>query len=409
MLTQEQKKQFIEIMEELGENLDISESQFDAAVKSYNAVGGWLSSEDSLLKPYNPYVQPQGSIIIGTTIKPIHKEDDVDIDLVCELSGKDPKWTQKDLKRIVGDQLESHKTYESLLDKEGRRCWTLKYREDSEKKDKYHMDILPAVIANGYKEIVTRAFSDMQGSTVERLSIRITDNQLNNYSIETNPDFWLKSNPFGYAIWFVNRATINTTRFFSLTEAVKEVPKFQKNKFPLQRVVQLLKRHRDIMFAGDNERPISIIITTLAAYAYNKQDNVYDSLIWVIENMHSFIQVKVDNVTGKSYKFIGNPVNMDENFADKWRENPAKEEKFYKWLDKIKKDMNEISQQRGSHLMEHLSKSFGENEVRNAFTNIGNKAKLLTEQGNNRFDTKIGIVSGGANVIKPHNFYGTED
>ena len=50
MLTSEQKLHFTEILDELGENLDISETQFDAAVKSYNAVGGWLASDDSLLK-----------------------------------------------------------------------------------------------------------------------------------------------------------------------------------------------------------------------------------------------------------------------------------------------------------------------------------------------------------------------
>lgn len=247
MLTNEQKLQFTEILDELGENLDISETQFDAAVKSYNAVGGWLASDDSLLKPYSPTVQPQGSMIIGTTIKPVHKNDDVDIDLVCELSGKNPTWTQKDLKTIVHDQLIKHKTYESLLDKEGRRCWTLKYREGSEQKDKYHMDILPAIITTGYKLIFEKAFSNSDQGNTENLALSITDNTLKNYETEKVSENWLKSNPFGYAKWFINQATISTTKLFSLDEAVKLVPKYQKNKFPLQRVVQILKRHRDLM------------------------------------------------------------------------------------------------------------------------------------------------------------------
>src|SRR5947208_3150909 len=105
MLINQQKEHFTQILDTLGENLDISETQFNAAVKSYNAVGDWLSSEDSLLKPYSPFVQPQGSMIIGTVVKPVNEDDDIDIDLVCELHGKNPDWTQKDLKRIVGDQL----------------------------------------------------------------------------------------------------------------------------------------------------------------------------------------------------------------------------------------------------------------------------------------------------------------
>ena len=53
--------------------------------------------------------------------------------------------------------------------------------------------------------------------------------------------------------------------------------------------------------------------------------------------------------------------------------------------------------------------SFGDDVVNTTFTNIGNKARILTEQGNNRFDTKLGITATGANIIKPHNFYGNNE
>lgn len=42
----------------------------------------------------------------------------------------------------------------------------------------------------------------------------------------------------------------------------------------LQRIVQILKRHRDIMFNGDEDKPISIIITTLASRAYRGETNL---------------------------------------------------------------------------------------------------------------------------------------
>ena len=410
MLTQEQKQEFSEILEELGQTLDISENQFNAAVESYKAVGSWLCKDDSLLQPYNPTIKPQGSFLIGTTIKPYDITEDIDIDLVCELSGKSDKWTQKDLKKIVGEQLESHKTYESLLDEEGRRCWTLKYRENSVRDDKYHMDILPAVIANGYTVLLEKSFSDVQNMNVENLSIRITDKEEDNYETETQPEYWLKSNPFGYAKWFINNATVSTVKLFSLNESIKPVPKFQSEKLPLQRVVQILKRHRDMMFKGDKEKPISIVITTLAAYAYRKQTNVLEALIDVIDRMHLFVEQKRDPYTGEHYRFVGNPVNPDENFADKWRETPNKEVKFNNWLKKVKEDISYASSQRGKHnIMESLSKSFGEAEVTKTFNNIGNRVQSLTEQGNSRFDTKLGVMAGATNIIKPHNFYGTED
>ena len=44
MLTQEEKKQFGEILETLGETLDITETQYNTAVSSYGAVGEWLAN-----------------------------------------------------------------------------------------------------------------------------------------------------------------------------------------------------------------------------------------------------------------------------------------------------------------------------------------------------------------------------
>ncbi len=408
MLNNQQKEQFAGILDELGDNLDISETQFDAAVKSYNAIGGWLTGDDSLLKPYHPEVKPQGSMIIGTTVKPVHPDDDIDIDLVCELSGKNPSWTQKDLKRIVRDQLEKHKTYESLLAPEGRRCWTLEYRNNSDRSDRYHMDILPAIISGGYKMVFEKLFSQRDLGNTDSLQISITDRTLFNYASEKSSELWLKSNPFGYARWFIDRATITTTKLFSLNEAVKPVPKYQRNKFPLQKVVQILKRHRDLMFDGDTEKPISVIITTLAGYAYRKETNVYDALVNVINTMDSYIQTKL-GANNKQYKFIGNPVNLSENFADRWIQTPAKEAKFYKWLDAVKRDVSELSSQRGGLLVEHMSRSFGAAEVTKTFSNIGNRTKDMTARGETRFDTKLGIAAGASNIIKPHTFYGTEE
>ena len=149
MLTQEEKKQFSEILETLGQTLDITETQYNAAVSSYGAVGEWLAKPESSLAPYKPVVRPQGSFMLGTMIKPICEEDDLDIDLVCELTGKNPQWTQYHLKQVVGNRLKDNETYKNMLDEEGRRCWTLMYSDSAN----YHMDILPSLVCNGYNRI----------------------------------------------------------------------------------------------------------------------------------------------------------------------------------------------------------------------------------------------------------------
>lgn len=89
-MDKERKEALEEILQELAQNLDITESEDEDIRKSYEAVGTWLSDESSPLKDYDVEIRPQGSYNLGTTIRPITKDGDIDIDLVCELKGKQP-------------------------------------------------------------------------------------------------------------------------------------------------------------------------------------------------------------------------------------------------------------------------------------------------------------------------------
>lgn len=424
-ITTQQKTELEEILDVLGENLSITQAQHEAAVNSYKAVGNWLTNADSELANYNPVVSPQGSFIIGTTIQTIDPDGDIDLDVVCELMGKKQSWTQKDVKDIVGEQLRKHKKYESILDEEGRRCWTLKYRENGNANERYHMDILPAVNTSGHSIIKERAYINLSDQKIEELVLSITDKEkVPDYYTITDPLSWYLSNPFGYAIWFMKSAENVKgvrTKTFSLNESVKPTPKYQKQRLPLQRAVQLLKRHRDIMFKDyseedKKEKPISCIITTLAAHAYNGEDNIFDAMLSIINNMERFIETRLDEKTGKYIKWISNPVKTSENFADRWALPNSKREKFFKeWIEKLKIDFgifntpfNRIS------LSESLKKSFGEAPVNKTFSDIGNSMRILTENGNNNVDRNLGIVgtsvAGLSDVskVQPHKFYGKE-
>ncbi len=153
MLTQEQNEQFNDILEEFGKNLDISGAEYDKIVKSYEAVGLYLAKNDSLLGKYHPEILPQGSFMLGTMVRPVHENDDLDIDLVCQLTGKVGSWTQYDLKQAVGNQLKDHGKYKTMIKKpEGRRCWTLVYSDETN----YHLDILPCIVDAGYKILLEK-------------------------------------------------------------------------------------------------------------------------------------------------------------------------------------------------------------------------------------------------------------
>lgn len=408
MLTQEEKKQFSEILETLGETLDITETQYNAAVSSYGAVGEWLAKPESSLAPYRPIVRPQGSFMLGTMIKPICEEDDLDIDLVCELTGKNPQWTQYHLKQVIGNRLKDNETYKNMLDEEGRRCWTLMYSNSAN----YHMDILPSLVCNGYNIVLEKAFSNTAlDKDYESLAIRITDNKQSNYYTDTIAENWMKSNPFGYGRWFFNAADVLSLRkSIMLSEAVNPVPKYNKEKLPLQRVVQILKRHRDIMFNGDEDKPISIIITTLASRGYTKETSIIDALTNVVSNMRNFIESRYDLNAGRMVKWIPNPVNPEENFADKWVEHPQREKNFYKWLDQVEYDVQTIVHKRGlQYIAEAMKKPFGEQTVTKTFSTLGERNLNLRESGALKMAIGTGVLSSvGSVTAATHNFHGND-
>ena len=413
MLTTEQKKQFSEILEELGKSLDISETQFNTAVSSYKAVGEQLSKEGGLLAIYRPEILPQGSFMLGTMVKPVHEDDDLDIDLVCNLIGKNRNWTQKDLKKNVGDQLKQNELYKSKVKlKDGRRCWTLYYRESSDNlNDKYHLDILPSIVDSNYRMMFSESLKSSSNlGQVDKLAIRITDKERDDFSYETDHINWFKSNPFGYAKWFFNRAEVSSTKRVMLSEAIKPVPNYQENKLPLQRVVQILKRHRDIMFNGDEHKPISIIITTLAAKAYNNEDNILDALINIIRKMPSFIEDWYSMENNKWIKRITNPVNEEENFADKWVKYPQRQKNFFDWMKKVQEDIQTMTSRKGLHIIqESMSGSFGEATVRKAFSNYGERSRLLRESGSMKMASKTGMLGVIGGTVKNHDFHGKKD
>lgn len=409
-LTQEQAEQFSDILEELGSNLDITKTQYDAAVRSYEAVGTHLSKPDSALAPYKPEIAPQGSFMLGTMVKPVGANDELDLDLVCQLTGKAASWTQKNLKDAVGDQLRASDRYKHMIrSPEGRRCWTLEYADEA----KYHMDILPSIVDSGYRILLEKAFSASASADVTTLAMRITDRDRRDYPVETDHLKWLRSNPFGYAHWFFGRASLDLDKGDLLAEAVQPVRKYNEKKLPLQRVVQILKRHRDLHSNGHEHRPISIIITTLAGRAYGKETNILEALQNVIAGMRHHIKEKYVPALNRNIKWIANPVDDTENFADRWVKEPEKEKRFYAWLDAVEADVAKFVGARTlgiPAIMESLKNPFGEAEVVKAQNSYGLLLEARRKAGALRMAEKtatLGLV--GRAAVPDHKFHGKEE
>lgn len=380
-LNPQQREEFEKILLALGESLDISETQYNALVQSYGAVGKFLQG-DPELSVYDPLVSPQGSLRLGTIIQPINEDDDMDVDLVFRLKEKSPEWTPKALKDKVGARLKSSPRYSKMLDDEGKRCWTLLYRQDSDNmKERYHMDILPSVANKDYEEQMRRVLTEaFDLKKLDSISIRITDKEREGYTTQTDIKDWLKSNPDGYAIWFANRCKLRVSTRLLLTEDIIPIGKYNPNKTPLQRIVQILKRHRDIRFNHNDKKPISIIITTLAAQAYQGESNILEGLVTVVNHMRDYI-TRDENGNDK----VANPLNPDENYAEKWIKDPERRDNFYKWLEAVHDDLKAILSSKGTAIWKTMDKPFGQ---------------LIVESANKRYTErmKANIKSGGAKI-----------
>lgn len=305
-MTNEQLNYFFQ---RIAEELDISDTLFDRAVTSYAALGDYMNNQcDCSVSVYT-----QGSFRLGTVIRPLSDEDVYDLDLACEVM-EVPFITPKDLKNKIGDILSDSKRYSSMME-EKKRCWRIEYSDEAQ----FHMDITPAVSDKKAKDAILVTNKNDNGS----------------YSFTF-------SNPKGYSEWFEKRKNISEMiRKTGIFEAAGVEPAKTKDnnvKLPLQRAIQILKRHRDKMFElSPDDKPISIIITTLSAMAYSGEAGVYDAVKKILETMSAFIEVE----GGKYY--IPNPSNPQENFADKWNDEPAKATAFLDWLNKAKKDIITVS------------------------------------------------------------------
>jgi uncharacterized LabA/DUF88 family protein len=158
--------------------------------------------------------------------------------------------------------------------------------------------------------------------------------------------------------------------------------------------------------ARKDNAPISIIITTLAAQAYNNEANIYEALSNIIENMSKFIKRSGDTF------IIANPVMPEENFADKWNENPEKAREFFRWLESTKTAIltAPINAQGLHKVSEALEVCFGRKIVRRSLVDYGHDTRIARENKTLYVD---GLTGGLKNTpsqttkkVGGHTFFG---
>ncbi len=338
-------------LDNLAAELDVSPERYEEAERRYKSVGEWLGRDASTLRDLDPEVYVQGSFRQGTPVRPINGTEHYDIDLICELKAAGKSISQQRLKELVGDEMQLYAKAHGMENvQESRRCWTLEYADGAQ----FHLDALPAIPdANRQMRLLKERNLSTEWS---QTALAITDNEHPNYAF-VHED-WPRSNPKGFTDWFRSRmrTVFDARRGAMALEAkasVEDIPSY-KVKTPLQRAVQILKRHRDLMFANDPaNKPISVIITTLAGRAYGNEVTVALALGAILASMDKFIQYdKWGNAV------VLNPADPTENFADRWQQYPERKTAFFEWLARVRRDFQYLSAQRDRQLLVEAGERF---------------------------------------------------
>lgn len=327
----------------LVDELEVPEERYAQAELRYKSFGDWTHREDSTVLKYDPEVYVQGSFRLGTVIKPTNKEGEYDIDLVCVLNKlSKTALTQEALKSLLESEVQSYRKAQGIKKpvKESRRCWTLEYAEGAQ----FHMDILPA-IPNAEGQRILLEYKGMDARFSES-AISITDKDHLYYGMIT--DDWPRSNPIGYCEWFKSQMAESFERIRKvlaeaeikkgiITASVEDIPEYRV-RTPLQQAIMILKRHRDDMFNDEPDiKPISIIITTLSAHAYDGEPDVGKALLGILERMENYIGYKDEQ------HVVLNPTDATENFADRWEEYPERRDAFFSWLKQARSDFTTLA------------------------------------------------------------------
>jgi hypothetical protein len=185
---------------------------------------------------------------------------------------------------------------------------------------------------------------------------------------------------------------------------VEDVPIWEF-RTTLQRVVQVLKWHCMLYFADDpDNRPPSILITTLAAKAYRGETDLFTATRNALAGMNRYIEDR------NGVNWVANPAHEEENFVDKWKEYTERRKAYYAWQRDLADTLDDALSLRGKGLQtvaSQLAQSFGAEPIRQSTLKYGQRMRGHTTNRSLRLGT-TGLLAPSATgiAVPPHNFYG---
>lgn len=389
--------------------LDISPTMHKNAVEKYKALASFLEGCGIEADIY-----PQGSFAFGTVVRPSCKDSDsnYDLDFICQLNLTRDDVTPSELRQRIEDALKSSDRYGGKLTKWGE-CFTIEYADINGVG--FSIDIVPATDENTLRK------SELQRISVRPDLIRSAI-AIPRQSGERNYN-WLTNNPRGFKIWFdeinepfleykkLERQTKYYNEHRAIFDSIEDIP-FELDRSSMQRVIQILKYHRDCYYHNllcedsDDIKPISAIINTLVADISRQSpptSDVFTLLTFVLNALDIYAKQQTMRFDEFHSKYRGctaitrengswriqNPANPEDNLADKWNDNSDIPKFFFKWVQACRKDLVDSM---------HLSDSAFRTQIENAFG-----AETVRKNWGTKYSTAVPKPINSTLASKPYN------
>jgi len=332
------------------ERISLTEPQHALIEARYETVGEIFETSK---KPelQGAIFLPQGSFRVRTVIMP--PNGSVDVDAVLWSPRRD--LAPAKFYQLVRDELRARVRTDDGIE-EKNRCVRVLYAGES---PAFHIDVTPAI-------------NDPANSAVDGSGkLLVPDLQ----AIRMGLYGFKPSNPVDFSSWLQTAAdTKILIKALRLDEAAfrgraetQPLPSHEQLVAfdPLRGTIRLLKAHRDKYFGARDDKPISVIITTLATKAYlrvaarNVPMRPLDAILAIVSEMQNCFDPAL---AGEHYRVL-NPRNNAENFAEKWNADPALPTAFDGWRSQLLLDLRLGLVQFDSRVdfVEHLDHAFGPN------------------------------------------------
>lgn len=402
------------ILAEMALSIQLPPSLHDKAKGRFDALRNFLLSTVSFQNQIE-YLYPQGSMAIDATISNRGTDDEFDLDVVSQLGDNfralSPLEILKALEKALAD-------YPVQKIKRQTRCVTLYYA------DKMHLDVTPSLRSTGSPERES-LISHAKGP------------------ISAADDRFVDMNAYGFAEWYRERTPLEPrmakefhrrwrkleTGLACADAEIDEVPDqtefIVKNTATL--ALQLIKRYRNIVYAGTIERIVpSVLLSFYAARA--AQPNM--SLSMMVIRIAKWIIGDIENASLYGKKLhVANPVCGDDVFTDRWPESLGQQDEFARHLRHLVQGLEAMrtGTMPPDEIMDWLRDAFGDRVTTRVAENIAaemgeaiQKSQQFYARRGELIIPNPAIITGVASTIiapltspavaagKPHTFFGVK-